>query len=119
MPPEREQSITKFHCCPPPFKGIFWLLQTELEELKTQLLAEGKIRLSTSPYSAPVLFVKKKDGSLQLCIDYHALNSQTVKNCYALSRIDELLDRLYDATIFTKLDLTSGYCQIAINSHDR
>jgi hypothetical protein len=93
----------------------------ELRELKKQLdqlLAEGKISLSTSSYSAPVLFVKKKDGILRMYIDYRALNSQTVKNCYALPRIDELLDRLHDAKIFTKLDLTSRYYQIAITPSD-
>jgi hypothetical protein len=94
----------------------------ELRELKKQLdqlLAEGKISPSTSLYSAPVLFVKKKDGILRICIDYRALNSQTVKNRYALPRINELLDRLHDAKIFTKLDLTSRYYQIAITLSDR
>jgi len=78
------------------------------------LLKDGKISLFTSPYGAPVLFVKKKDGSLRMCIDYRALNSQTVKNRYAFPRIDELLDRLYGAKRFSKIDLTSGYWQIAI-----
>jgi hypothetical protein len=94
----------------------------ELNELKKQLdqlLIEGKISPSTSPYGAPVLFVKKKDGSLRMCIDYRALNSQTVKNRYALPRIDELLDRLHDTKIFSKLDLTSGYYQILIALRDR
>jgi len=106
----------------PPFKGIFRLSQFELQELKKQLdhlLETGKISPSTSPYGAPVLFVKKKDGSLRMCIDYRALNSQTIQNRYAIPRIDELLDRLYNAKIFSKLDLTSGYHQIRIHSADR
>jgi len=124
MPPERaiDHQIPLLPDMPPPFKGIFRLSQMELRELKKQLdqlLAEGKISPSTSPYGAPVLFVKKKDGTLRMCIDYRALNSQTVKNRYALPRIDELLDRLHDAKIFTKLDLTSRYYQIAITPSDR
>ena len=94
----------------------------ELNQLKKQLdqlLIEGKISPSTSPYGAPVLFVKKKDGSLRMCIDYRALNSQTVKNRYALPRINELLDQLYDTKIFSKLDLTSSYHQITIDPRDR
>ena len=94
----------------------------ELQELRKQLddlLRDGKISLSTSPYGAPVLFVKKKDSSLRMCIDYRALNSQTVKNRYALPRIDELLDQLFGAKRFSKIDLTSGYWQIAIAAADR
>jgi hypothetical protein len=82
-------------------------------------LKDGKIKSSTSPYGAPVLFVKKKDGKLRMCIDYRALNSQTIQNRYALPRIDELFDRLHGAKIFSKLDLTSGYYQIAIDPKDR
>ena len=106
----------------PPFKGIFRLSQLELRELKqqlNQLLENGKISPSTSPYGASVLFVKKKDESLRMCIDYRALNSQTIQNRYALSRIDELFDRLHGAKVFSKLDLTSGYYQIAIDPKDR
>src|SRR5205085_8125498 len=94
----------------------------ELQELRKQLddlLQDGKISPSTSPYGAPVLFVKKKDSSLCICIDYRALNSQTVKNRYALPRIDELLDQLFGAKRFSKIDLTSGYWQIAIAAADR
>src|SRR5436189_2545616 len=107
---------------PPPFKGIFRLSQFELQELKKQLdqlLKDGKINPSTSPYGAPVLFVKKKDGTLRMCIDYRALNSQTIQNRYALPRIDELFDRLHGAKIYSKIDLTSGYYQIGIDPKDR
>src|SRR5271169_2813981 len=122
-PPRKVQhDIPLYPNLPPPFKGIFRLSQAELQELRTQLqqlLKDGKISPSTSPYSAPVLFVKKKDGSLRMCIDYRALNSQTVKNRYALPRIDELFDRLHGAKVFSKIDLTSGYWQIAIAADDR
>ena len=124
MPPTRsvDHQIPLKPDMPPPFKGIFRLSQLELQELKRQLdqlLKDGKIRPSTSPYGAPVLFVKKKDGKLRMCIDYRALNSQTIQNRYALPRIDELFDRLHGAKVFSKLDLTSGYYQIAINPKDR
>ena len=124
MPPTRsvDHEIPLKPDMPPPFKGIFRLSQYELHELKRQLdqlLKDGKIRPSTSPYGAPVLFVKKKDGKLRMCIDYRALNSQTIQNRYALPRIDELFDRLHGAKVFSKLDLTSGYYQIAIKLKDR
>jgi hypothetical protein len=85
MPPARsvDHQIPLKPDMPPPFKGIFRLSQLELRELKRQLdqlLKDGKIRPLTSPYSAPVLFVKKKDGKLRMCIDYQALNSQTIQN---------------------------------------
>jgi hypothetical protein len=97
MPPERKvaHEIPLYPDSPPQFRGIFRLSsQLELQELRKQLselLKDGKISPSTSPYGAPVLFVKKKDGSLRMCIDYRALNSQTVKNRYALPHIDKLL----------------------------
>ena len=124
MPPTRsvDHQIPLKPDMPPPFKGIFRLSQLELRELKRQLdqlLKDGKIKPSTSPYGAPVLFVKKKDGKLRICIDYRALNSQTIQNRYALPRIDELFDRFHGAKVFSKLDLTSGYYQIAINPKDR
>jgi len=124
MPPMRtvDHQILLKPDMPPPFKGIFRLSQFELHELKKQLdqlLRDGKIKPSTSPYGAPVLFIKKKDDTLRMCIDYRALNSQTIMNRYALPRIDELFDRLHGAKVFSKLDLTSGYYQIAIDPEDR
>ena len=93
----------------------------ELDELRKQLdelSASGFIRPSKSPFGAPILFVKKKDGSMRMCIDYRALNTITVKNSYPLPRIDELFDRLQGATIFSKIDLRSGYHQIRIADED-
>ena len=83
----------------------------ELKEQLTQLIDQGFIRPSVSPWSAPVLFNKKKDGTLRLCIDYQGLNQATIKNKYPIPRIDELLDRLQGASIYTKIDLKSGYYQ--------
>ncbi|KAL0319573.1 UNVERIFIED_CONTAM: Transposon Tf2-11 polyprotein [Sesamum radiatum] len=84
----------------------------ELQELKKkieELLRKGFIRASTSPWGAPVLFVKKKDDSMRLCVDYRQLNRVTVKIKCPLSRIDDLLDQLTGATTFSKIDLRSGY----------
>jgi hypothetical protein len=92
-----------------------------MDELKRQLqdfVDHGFIRPSTSPYGAPVLFVKKKEGDLRMCVDYRALNKQTIKNTYPLPRIDELLDRLSGAKVFTKIDLRSGYHQVRVNEED-
>lgn len=93
----------------------------EMDELRRQLddlLSRGFIRPSSSPYGSPVLFVKKKEGDLRLCVDYRALNKQTVKNTYPLPRIDELLDRLDGAVVFSKIDLRSGYHQIRVHEVD-
>ena len=124
MPSERKvaHEIPLLPDSPSQFRGIFRLSQLELQELRkqlSQLFKDGKISPSTSPYGAPVLFAKKRDGSLRMCIDYRALNSQTIKNRYALPRIDDLLDQLYGAKRFSKIDLTSGYWQIAIAATDR
>ena len=86
----------------------------ELKELKIELqdlLDKGHIHLSFSPWGASLLFVKKKDGSLHLCIDYRELNNVTVKNMYPLLRIDDLLDQLQGAVVFSKNYLRSGYHQ--------
>jgi len=100
---------------------MYPLSLTEMDELKKQLddlILHGFIRPSKSPYGAPVLFVRKKEGDLRMYIDYRALNKQTVKNTYPLPRIDELLDRLHNAKVFSKLDLRSGYHQIKIHEDD-
>ncbi|XP_071912345.1 uncharacterized protein [Coffea arabica] len=97
------------------------MAHAEFKELKLQLqdlLERGFIRESESPWGAPVLFVKKNDGSLRLCIDYHGLNDVTVKNKYPLPHIDELFDQLQGAVIFSKLDLMQGYYQLRIRQED-
>ena len=93
----------------------------ELKELKEQLkdlLDKGFIRPSVSPWGAPVLFVRKKDGSLRMCIDYRQLNKVTIKNKYPLPRIDDLFDQLQGATCFSKIDLRCGYHQLRVRECD-
>jgi hypothetical protein len=93
----------------------------ELAELKVQLqdlLDKGFIRPSASPWVCPALFVKKKDNSLRLCVDYRPLNAVTIKNKYPLPRIDILFDQLAGAKVFSKIDLRSGYHQIKIRPSD-
>jgi hypothetical protein len=93
----------------------------ELAELKKQLqelLDKGFIRPSTSPWGCPALFVKKKDESLRMCVDYRPLNAVTIKNKYPLPRIDVLFDQLVGAKVFSKIDLRSGYHQIKIHTSD-
>ena len=93
----------------------------ELAELKIQLqdlLDKGFIRPSSSPWGCPALFVKKKDNSLSLCVDYRPLNVVTIKNKYPLPRIDILFDQLPGAKVFSKIDLRSGYHQIKIKPCD-
>ena len=87
--------------------------QDEMEEQVKNLLAQGFIRPSASPYGAPILFVPKKDGRWRMCIDYRAFNKQIMKDQFPLPHIDSLLERLGQATDFTKLDLASSYHQIA------
>ncbi|CAI7851182.1 unnamed protein product [Closterium sp. NIES-53] len=87
-------------------------LLEEFEDVLPDDLPDQLIRPSTSPYGAPVFFTPKPDGSLHMCIDYQALNKQTIKNKYPIPRINDLLDQLRGATVFSKLDLRSGYWQI-------
>ncbi|GBG75350.1 hypothetical protein CBR_g19983 [Chara braunii] len=106
----------------PPKGCIYHMIEEELTVLRTQLddlLDKGWIRPSSSPYGAPVLFVRKKNKDLRSCIDYRKLNAQTVKNAGSLPRIDDLLERLGGAKYFSKLDLKSGYHQISIRPDDR
>ena len=93
----------------------------ELRELKAQLeelLSKGFIRPSTSLWGALVLFVKKKDGSLRLCVDYRQLNRVTIHNQYPLPRIDELFDQLQGFRVYSKIDLRSGYHQLRLQEGD-
>ncbi|GJX31077.1 putative reverse transcriptase domain-containing protein [Tanacetum coccineum] len=97
------------------------LAPSEMQELSNQLqeLADrGFIPPSTSPWGAPVLFVKKKDGSFRMCIDYRELNKLTVKNRYPLPRIDDLFDQLQGSSVYSKIDLRSGYHQLRVRDED-
>ena len=93
----------------------------ELQELRVQLqelLDKGFIRPSTSPWDAPVLFAKKKDKTIRLCIDYRHLNRVTIKNRYPLPRIDDLFDQLRGARVYSKIDLRIGYHQLRVRETD-
>jgi len=78
-----------------------------------------KINPSISPWGAPVLFVKKKDGTLRMCVDYHRLNKLTIKDSFMIPRIDDFLDTLNNAKIFSKLDLHQAYYQVQVKKEDR
>jgi hypothetical protein len=102
-------------------KAPYRMAPTELRELKLQLqdlLDKGFVRPSVSLWGALVLFVKNKDGSLILCIDYRELNKVTMQNKYPLPRIDDLFDQLQGASVFSKIDLRSGYHQLKIKKDD-
>ncbi|GBG79844.1 hypothetical protein CBR_g30109 [Chara braunii] len=92
---------------------------TELKRHLEELLRLGFIKPSNSPWGAPVLFARKADGTLRLCIDYRGLNRYTVKNSYPMPRADELFDRLEDNRFFTKINLRSGYHQIRVATEDQ
>jgi hypothetical protein len=83
-----------------------------------ELLDQGMIRPNVSPWGAPMIFVKKKDGSLRLCIDYKQLNRVTIRNQYPLPRIDDLFDQMKGALVFSKIDLRSGYHQLRVKEED-
>eukprot|EP00253_Pinus_taeda_P018433 PITA_18433 len=123
LPPKRDIDFT-IELIPgaaPVSRAPYRMSVLELTELKMQLqelLDKQYIRPSVSPWGAPVLFVKKKDGTLRMCIDYRQLNKLTVKNKYPLPRIDELFDQVKGAKVFSKIDLRSGYHQIRIKDED-
>lgn len=123
LPPEREVEFTidLIPGAEPISKAPYRMAPLELKELKEQLqelLELGFIRPSVSPWGAPVLFVKKKDGSMRLCIDYRELNKITIQNRYPLPRIDDLFDQLQGAKFFSKIDLRSGYHQLRVRDQD-
>ncbi|GJT55617.1 putative reverse transcriptase domain-containing protein [Tanacetum coccineum] len=123
LPPAREIEfgIELIPGAEPISKALYRMAPVELKELKEQLqemLENGFIRPSVSPWGAPVLFVKKKDGSMRLCIDYRELNRITIRNRYPLPRIDDLFDQLQGAKYFSKIDLRSGYHQLRVREQD-
>ncbi|XP_028772091.1 uncharacterized protein LOC114729274 [Neltuma alba] len=123
LPPKREVefNIDLVPGAGPISKAPYRMAPNEMAELKKQieeLLEKGFIRPSVSPWGAPVLFVKKKDGSFRSCIDYRELNKVTVRNKYPLPRIDDLLDQLAGSCIFSKIDLRSGYHQLRVKAED-
>jgi hypothetical protein len=123
MPPDQdiEFAIELQPGTAPISKRPYRMPPAELAELKKQLqelLDKGFIRPSTSPWGCPALFVKKKDESLRMCVDYRPLNAVTIKNKYPLPHIDVLFDQLVVAKVFSKIDLRSGYHQIKIRAGD-
>ncbi|KAJ9563826.1 hypothetical protein OSB04_008986 [Centaurea solstitialis] len=123
LPPTRqvEFRIDLIPRAAPVAKAPYRLAPAEMRELSNQiqeLLDKGFIQPSSSPWGAPVLFVKKKDGSLRMCIDYRELNKLTIKNCYPLPRIDDLFDQLQGASFFSKIDLRFGYHQVRVHEED-
>ena len=89
-----------------------------MKQYVSDYLANGFIRPSQSPAVAPVMFVKRPDGKLRLVVDYRGLNAVTVKNCFPLPLIPEMLDRLHTAKVFTKLDVRNAYHQVRVREED-
>nr|GFA23597.1 putative reverse transcriptase domain-containing protein [Tanacetum cinerariifolium] len=119
LPPVRqvEFQIDLIPRAAPIARAPYRLAPSEMQELSNQLqeLADrGVIRPNTSSWGAPVLFVKKKDGSVRMCIDYRELNKITIKNCYPLPRIDDLFDQFQGLIVYSKIDLRSGYHQLTM-----
>jgi hypothetical protein len=123
MPPDRdiEFSIELLPGTTPISERAYRMDVKDLIELKKQieeLQEKSFIRPSSSPRGAPVLFVNKKDGSRRMCVDYRSLNEVTIKNKYPLPQIEDLFDQMRGATIFSKIDLRSGYHQLKIRTED-
>ncbi|GJZ14143.1 putative reverse transcriptase domain-containing protein [Tanacetum coccineum] len=123
LPPARpvEFQIDLIPGAAPVARAPYRLAPSKMKELSEQLQElsdKGFIRPSSSPWGAPVLFVKKKDGSFRMCIDYRELNKLTVKNRYPLPRIDDLFDQLQGSSIYSKIDLRSGYHQLRVREQD-
>ncbi|GJV00530.1 putative reverse transcriptase domain-containing protein [Tanacetum coccineum] len=123
LPPSREVEF-RIDLIPgsmPVMKSLYRLAPTEMEELSNQLKElqnKGFIRPSSSPWGTPVLFVKKKDSSFRMCINYRELNKLTIKNHYPFSRIDDIFDQLQGSRYFSKIDLQFGYHQLSVHEDD-
>ncbi|GKA20413.1 putative reverse transcriptase domain-containing protein [Tanacetum coccineum] len=123
LPPTRqlEFQIDLIHGAAPVARAPYRLAPSKMKELSDQLQElsdKGFIRPSSSPWGAPVLFVKKKDRSFRMCIDYRELNKLTVKNRYPLPRIDDLFDQLQGSSVYSKINLRSGYHQLRVREED-
>ena len=124
LPPKRplfDHRITLIPDSQPAYRNYVRLSHAEAEELAVQLgtlLEKDFIKASSSPYGAPVLFVKKKDGSLRMCLDYRGLNHITTKDKYPLPNISDILDRVATAKVFSKMDLRAGYHQVRMADED-
>ncbi|GJU15784.1 putative reverse transcriptase domain-containing protein [Tanacetum coccineum] len=123
LPPPRqvEFRIDLIPGAAPVARAPYRLAPSEMKELSKklqELLEKGFILPSSSPWGAPVLFVKKKDGSFRICIDYRELNKLTIKNRYTLPRIDDLFDQLQGSSVYSKINLRSGYHQLRIREED-
>nr|GEV36327.1 putative reverse transcriptase domain-containing protein [Tanacetum cinerariifolium] len=123
LPPARpvEFQIDLILGVAPVARAPYRLAPSEIKELSEQLQElskKGFIRPNSSPWGAPVLFVKKKDGSFRMCIDYRELNKMTVKNRYLLPRIENLFDQLQGSRVYSKIDLRSGYHQLRVREQD-
>ena len=123
LPPQRkvEFRIDLAPGAAPIVRAPYRLAPTEMQELSNQLQElsdKGFIRPSFSPWGAPVLFLKKKDGTFRMCIDYRELNKVTIKNRYPLPRIDDLFDQLQGSSYYSKIDLRSGYHQLHVQEED-
>jgi hypothetical protein len=94
------------------------MYKDDIEETIREFLKMGHIELSSSPFASSVVLVKKKDGTLRMCIYYRALNKKIIKNMYPISRIDELMDELRGEKYFSKIDLHSRYHHIKVQEHD-